>query len=210
MSNRNHVEGVESCDFSCEAGPLTNNTDWQHIKTELDKLRAELEAAKQDAAKCAAAHINAVSACNENAHLLTKASAELAELRARAGELERQVRDKHEAATVDEICNAYESGVGHRGRPTASVNPYRQGSDLATAYNIGALGDRESPAAAAVPDDVAKDAERYRACRRAALAADNDPLIEQMLDWPNVSTADEFDIQADQIAAILAAKEKGQ
>lgn len=48
-----------------------------------DRLRAELEAAKQDAAKCAAAHINAVSACNENAHLLTKASAELAELRAR-------------------------------------------------------------------------------------------------------------------------------
>lgn len=66
-----------------------------------------------------------------------------ADLRARVAELERKVADKHEVATVDEICNAYESGVGHRGRPTAKVNPYRPGSELAAAYNIGAVGERE-------------------------------------------------------------------
>lgn len=43
MSNRNHIEKVESCDFSCEAGPLVNNTDWQHIKAELAELRARAE-----------------------------------------------------------------------------------------------------------------------------------------------------------------------
>ena len=65
--------------------------DYRDLCEERDQLRAELEAAKQDAAKCAAAHINAVSACNENAHLLTKASAELAELRARLAAAESEL-----------------------------------------------------------------------------------------------------------------------
>lgn len=66
------------------------------------------------------------------------------ELRARIAELERQLATGDYDYTVDEICNAYESGVGHRGRPTAHVNPYKPGSDLATAYAIGAVGDREA------------------------------------------------------------------
>lgn len=65
-------------------------------------------------------------------------------LRARVAELEAQVASGDYDYTVDEICNAYESGVGHRGRPTAHVNPYKPGSDLATAYAIGAVGDREA------------------------------------------------------------------
>lgn len=69
-------------------------------------------------------------------------------LNARIAELERQVVSGDYDYTVDEICNAYESGVGRRGRPTAHVNPYKPGSDLATAYAIGAVGDREAQVAA--------------------------------------------------------------
>lgn len=69
-------------------------------------------------------------------------------LNARIAELERQVVSGDYDYTVDEICNAYESGVGHRARPTAHVNPYKPGSDLATAYAIGAVGDREAQVAA--------------------------------------------------------------
>lgn len=150
---------------------------------------------------------------------LSSLRAELAELRARAGELERQVRDKHEAATVDEICNAYESGVGHRGRPTASVNPYRQGSDLATAYNIGALGDRESPAE--VPDDVEKDAERLdwlvsevALVQSLAISPPHgDGTTRYYIVWPEYGEEqrDTYATPREAIdAAILAAKEKGQ
>lgn len=42
--------------------------------------------------------------------------------------------------SVAAICNAYESGVGHRGRPTANVNPYREGTPEHEAYAIGAGG----------------------------------------------------------------------
>ena len=52
---------------------------------------------------------------------------------------------------VDAICNAYESGVGHRGRPTANVNPYREGTPEHEAYAIGAKG--EAAQQAKVPDD---------------------------------------------------------
>ncbi len=100
------------------------------------------------------------SVAREAADELDRLRAELAELRARAGELERQVRDKHEAATVDEICNAYESGVGHRGRPTANVNPYRQGTAGHVAYRLGATGTKHN-----APQDDARDAERYRFLR---------------------------------------------
>ncbi|MDQ5959385.1 MAG: hypothetical protein QG592_464 [Pseudomonadota bacterium] len=165
------------------------------------ELRAELATEKERHCETLAAE----------ARLLT----ELAELRARAEELERQVRDKHEAATVDEICNAYESGVGHRGRPTANVNPYRQGSDLATAYNIGALGDRESPAAAAVPDDVAKDVERYRFLKERSPFGNRVPHIEQYPYQPKIDRS-EFPhftvVGIDEAidAAILAADAEGR
>ena len=43
-----------------------------------------------------------------------------------------------QAVDVDAICNAYESGVGHRGRPTANVNPYREGTPEHEAYALGA------------------------------------------------------------------------
>lgn len=43
--------------------------------------------------------------------------------------------------SVAAICNAYESGVGHRGRPTANVNPYREGTPEHEAYAIGAKGE---------------------------------------------------------------------
>ena len=39
---------------------------------------------------------------------------------------------------ISSICNAYESGVGHRGRATASINPYSAGSPEHEAYSIGA------------------------------------------------------------------------
>jgi len=48
-----------------------------------------------------------------------------------------------QAVDVDAICNAYESGVGHRGRPTANVNPYREGTPEHEAYAIGA---KDAPA----------------------------------------------------------------
>jgi len=40
---------------------------------------------------------------------------------------------------VADICNAYESGVGHRGRPTAHINPYKQGTPESIAYALGAI-----------------------------------------------------------------------
>ena len=45
-----------------------------------------------------------------------------------------------QAVDVDAICNAYESGVGHRGRPTALINPYPAYSVEAFAYSLGANG----------------------------------------------------------------------
>ena len=51
---------------------------------------------------------------------------------------------------VSEICNAYESGVGHNGRPTANVNPYPPGTPQHTAYELGAKGTKHS--AAAIPE----------------------------------------------------------
>lgn len=48
---------------------------------------------------------------------------------------------------VDSICNAYESGVGHRGRSTASVNPYPVGSHEHKAYALGAAGVKNGDAA---------------------------------------------------------------
>ena len=56
----------------------------------------------------------------------------------------------------------------------------------------------------------AKDAERYRACRYAALAASTDPMIDAMRDWPDVTTPEEFDVQADQIVVAMAAQEKAK
>ena len=44
------------------------------------------------------------------------------------------------AVDVANICNAYESGVGHNGRPTANINPYPVGSNEHEAYRIGATG----------------------------------------------------------------------
>lgn len=54
------------------------------------------------------------------------------------------------AVPVDDICNAYESGVGHNGRTTANVNPYPPGTPQHTAYELGAKGTKHS--AAAVPE----------------------------------------------------------
>lgn len=56
---------------------------------------------------------------------------------------------------VADICNAYESGVGHSGRPTAKVNPYREGSPEHEAYAIGASGTKHNAQPAAVPEAVA-------------------------------------------------------
>lgn len=99
-------------------------------------------------------------------------------LNARIAELERQVVSGDYDYTVDEICNAYESGVGHRGRPTAHVNPYKPGSDLATAYAIGAVGDREAQVAApaaAVPDGYRlQPLSEYEAMRLALDMPDGD------------------------------------
>lgn len=52
-----------------------------------------------------------------------------------------------QAVDVADICNAYESGVGHRGRRTASINPYAVGTHEHEAYAIGAAGE---PAAQAM------------------------------------------------------------
>lgn len=41
---------------------------------------------------------------------------------------------------VADICNAYESGVGHAGRPTAKVNPYPKDTAEFYAYAMGAAG----------------------------------------------------------------------
>lgn len=60
------------------------------------------------------------------------------------------------AVPVDDICNAYESGVGHNGRPTANVNPYPPGTPQHTAYELGAKGTKHN--APAVPEAVARDA----------------------------------------------------
>jgi len=98
---------------------------------------------------------------------------EVYRLRARVAELEAQISTGDYDYTVDEICNAYESGVGHRGRPTAHVNPYKPGSDLATAYAIGAVGDREAQVAAPaasralemLTSAALRDANRYRVIR---------------------------------------------
>lgn len=57
---------------------------------------------------------------------------------------------------VADICNAYESGVGHAGRPTAKVNPYREGTPEHEAYAIGASGTKHNAQPAAVPEAVAK------------------------------------------------------
>lgn len=146
------------------------------------------------------------SVAREAADELDRLRAELAELRARAGELERQVRDKHEAATVDEICNAYESGVGHRGRPTANVNPYRQGTAGHVAYRLGATGTNHN-----APQDDARDAERYRYIRDKA----KDGAVKMQLplyrahyfySLEPISECPTFDAAID--AAILAAKVK--
>jgi len=67
-------------------------------------------------------------------------------------------------SSVADICHAYESGVGHRGRPTANVNPYPLGSNEYAAYALGASGTKHN---APVPaQDVARDAERYRVLRK--------------------------------------------
>jgi len=63
------------------------------------------------------------------------------------------------ADVVANICNAYESGVGHRGRPTAHVNPYPRGSDESMAYALGAIKEHHGMLPA---QDDARDAERYR------------------------------------------------
>lgn len=56
-----------------------------------------------------------------------------------------------QAVDVDAICNAYESGVGHRGRPTAEVNPYREGTPEHEAYSIGAKGEVAQSGAKVTP-----------------------------------------------------------
>lgn len=60
---------------------------------------------------------------------------------------------------ISNICNAYDSGVGHRGRPTAHVNPYRQGSAESIAYALGAIKEEHGMTASAeVPEGVRRDA----------------------------------------------------
>ena len=156
-------------------------------RAELEASRRELFAYQADVEGANRRELSFATACVRNVEGITVGGAlemqrdEIASLRAELAELRRE---------RDEFCAI----VADRTEEISSLE-----------FQL-----TQATAAAAVPDDVAKDAERYRACRYAALAADNDPLIEQMLDWPNVSTADEFDIQTDQIAAILAAKkEKG-
>ena len=63
------------------------------------------------------------------------------------------------AIDVASICNAYESGVGHHGRPTADVNPYAVGTPEHQAYQIGAHSDQ--PAAPVAPATVAVPGEKY-------------------------------------------------
>jgi hypothetical protein len=63
------------------------------------------------------------------------------------------------AVDVANICNAYESGVGHNGRPTANVNPYPEGSHEHEAYRIGATGTNHKGWPAPETAGDARDAE---------------------------------------------------
>lgn len=83
----------------------------------------------------------------ETAAEVDRAADELERLRA----AQPAVPAECDCATVPDICNAYESGVGHAGRPTASVNPYPPGTPQHTAYEIGASGGKHN-AQPAVPD----------------------------------------------------------
>lgn len=108
------------------------------------------------------------------------------------------------AADVESICNAYESGVGHRRRPTAKVNPYKEGTHEHAAYALGASGDEQIAPVAEVPDDVVRDAERYRWLR--------DYATEHLYGDELITLFDRhysaFDAGID--AAMLAAKAKGE
>ena len=202
--------------------------DYRDLCEERDQLRAELEASRRelfayqaDVEGANRRELSFATACVRNVEGITVGGAlemqrdEIASLRAELAELRARVSaqndrlahiaeywngERNDQAMYDALCHIVDEAGSALPVPPAAV------PDVFIEHSVM----RPPVKPAAVPDDVAKDAERYRACRYAALAADNDPLIEQMLDWPNVSTADEFDIQTDQIAAILAAKEKGQ
>ena len=67
-----------------------------------------------------------------------------------------------QAVDVADICNAYESGVGHNGRPTANVNPYPAGSLEHEAYRIGATGTKHNGKAAQVAQSAQPVSDAYK------------------------------------------------
>lgn len=110
-----------------------------------------------------------------------------------------------QAVDVDAICNAYESGVGHRGRPTANVNPYRECTPEHEAYAIGAKG--EAAQAEAKVADVNAVAlawqEGYAQGHNDGLGCGH-PLATRCNHNPGAEW-----VQSDTYDALLAAKAKG-
>lgn len=107
--------------------------------------------------------------------------------------------------SVAAICNAYESGVGHRGRPTANVNPYRECTPEHEAYAIGAKG--EAAQAEAKVADVNAVAlawqEGYAQGHNDGLGCGH-PLATRCNHNPGAEW-----VQSDTYDALLAAKAKG-
>jgi hypothetical protein len=102
---------------------------------------------------------------------------------------------------VADICNAYESGVGHAGRKTALVNPYKEGTAEHIAYAIGASGTKHNGTA----QDDARDAERYRFLSSSHPIHDGTPFIARNFGASfSMWTGQDADREVD--AAILAAK----
>ena len=100
-----------------------------------------------------------------------------------------------QAVDVDAICNAYESGVGHRGRPTANVNPYRECTPEHEAYAIGAKGE-----AAQAEENVADDELRQAIARAYCNPMNASKIVDP--DLIEAATAE--------VSNMLAAKAKGE
>ena len=100
-----------------------------------------------------------------------------------------------QAVDVDAICNAYESGVGHRGRPTANVNPYRECTPEHEAYAIGAKGE-----AAQAEEKVADDELRQAIARAYCNPMNASKIVDP--DLIEAATAE--------VSNMLAAKAKGE
>ncbi len=122
------------------------------------------------------------------------------------------------ADRVADICNAYESGVGHRGRPTAHVNPYPCGSDESMAYALGAIKEHHGMLP---PSQEARDAERldFLVAEGAVIRSLMVPppygsgVTRYYIGWPELGEEQEEmyeDPRAAIDAAFIAAKEKGK